>query len=85
MNNSTESGSVMDWQTSCCRLDQRDPQLGIFIDVIPESFESWLDSENPELILVIPWHGLVHYLIHNVQKILNIQEITMMPDSRIST
>ena len=31
----------------------RGPQLWIFVDVILESLESWLDSEIPELIFVI--------------------------------
>ena len=32
----------------------RGPQLWIFVDVILESLDFWLDSEIPESILVIP-------------------------------
>ena len=32
----------------------RGPQLWIFVDVILESLDSWLDSEIPESIFVIP-------------------------------
>ena len=35
-------------------LGARGPQLWIFIDVILESSDFWLDSEIPESILVIP-------------------------------
>ena len=36
----------------------RDPQLRIFVDVILESLDSWLDSEIPKSILVIPVHQI---------------------------
>ena len=69
----------------------RGPQLWIFIDVILASLDSWLDSDIPELILVIPIYRIRACAPHDSWCMENTKyprinvEITMMiRDSRIS-
>ena len=45
----------------------RSPQLWIFVDVILESLDSWLDSEIPELIFVIPIYQIRTRASHDLQ------------------
>ena len=45
----------------------RGPQLWIFVNVILESLDSWLDSEIPKLIYVIPIYQIRTCASHDLQ------------------
>ena len=68
----------------------RGPQLKLFVDMILESFDSWLDFEFLELIFVIPIYQIRAHASHNSQYMEDteyprIKVEIMIRDSRIST